>query len=94
MLFIFLRANFPILVQFSKLSACVTCIDNTYDVMVCTDSSKLVYGESKTFKYTCKYIPSPNDVGKEITVNIQQYNVKVIELKDIVFSRSVQFNFN
>lgn len=64
------RANFPILVQFSKLSAYVTCIDNTYDVMVCTDSNKLVYGESKTHKYTCKFIPSPNDVGKEITVSI------------------------
>ncbi|XP_025415995.1 trafficking protein particle complex subunit 11 isoform X2 [Sipha flava] len=66
---VFLKANFPILVQFSKLTACVTCIDNSYDVEVCTDSSKLIYGESKTYKYTCKFVPSPNDIGKEITVN-------------------------
>lgn len=66
---IFIKANFPILVQFSKLIVCVTCIDNTYDVEVCTDSSKLIYGESKTHTYTCKFMPSPNDVGKEITVN-------------------------
>lgn len=64
------RANFPILVQFSKLTACVTCIDNTYNVDVCTDSSKLIYGELKTHKYTCKFVPSPNDVGKEITVSL------------------------
>lgn len=64
------RANFPILVQFSKLTACVTCIDNTYNVDVCTDSSKLIYGELKTYKYNCKFVPTPNDVGKEITVSI------------------------
>lgn len=56
--------------QFSKLTACVTCIDNSYDVEVCTDSSKLIYGESKTYQYTCKFVPSPNDIGKEITVSI------------------------
>lgn len=64
------RANFPVLVQFSKLTACVTCIDNTYDILVCGDSSKLVYGKSKTYKYTCKFMPSSNDVGKEISVSM------------------------
>lgn len=57
------------LVQFSKLTANVTCIDNLYDIEVCSDSSKLIYGEPKTYKYTCKFVPSPNDVGKEITVS-------------------------
>lgn len=61
--------------QFSKLTACVTCIDNSYDVEVCTDSSKLIYGESKTYKYTCKFVPSPNDIGKEITVSISTRNI-------------------
>lgn len=73
------RANFPILVQFSKLTACVTCIDNSYDVVVCTDNSKLIYGESKIYKYCCKFVPSPNDVGKEITVSstTTEYNINV-----------------
>ncbi|VVC31573.1 Gryzun, putative trafficking through Golgi,Foie gras liver health family 1,Tetratricopeptide-like helical [Cinara cedri] len=66
---IFLKANFPVFVQFYKLTACVTCIDNSYDVEVCTNKNELVYGKSKTYKYTCKFVPSPNDVGKEITVN-------------------------
>lgn len=69
-IFYFYRANFPVLVQFSKLTACVTCIDNEYDIVICTDSSKLVYGKSKTYKYTYKFVPSSNDVGKEITVSI------------------------
>jgi hypothetical protein len=80
-------------VQFSKLTACVTCIDNSYDVEVCTDSSKLIYGESKTYKYTCKFVPSPNDIGKEITVsiNIRHYlfNWIVINLFKLL---TVQYN--
>ncbi|XP_050428738.1 trafficking protein particle complex subunit 11 [Adelges cooleyi] len=66
---IFVRAIFPVMVQFSKLTAYISCINNKYDVDVCTDKSKLIYGELKTHKYTCKFMPSPNDVGKEITIN-------------------------
>lgn len=73
------------LVQFSKLTACVTCIDNSYDVEVCTDKSQLVYGKLKTYKYTCKFLPSPNDVGKEITVRL--YSIVIISTLMLLHSQ-------
>ncbi|XP_050535236.1 trafficking protein particle complex subunit 11 isoform X2 [Daktulosphaira vitifoliae] len=66
---IFVRAKFPVLIQFSKMIACISSYSKTYNIDVCNDSSKLVYGICKTYEYTCKFMPSPNDVGKEITVN-------------------------